>query len=489
MTDLAYPHVAERIFGRAHAIEPEAFRAIVESPIARRVLAGQGEQAGGGKKRKEQQRSATDIRRERLAATVDGEWCREGGEYFLTRDGVAIVPVCGILSLRYDWMAALCGWTTYEGLSATCDAIAADDRVKAVLMDVESPGGEAAGMIDIADKIIAMREKKRVWAVANAYAFSAAYAVAGSAERLLVPRLCQVGSIGAVAIHLDQSAFDAQMGLKYTAIYSGERKIDGWNHAPLSEGAQSAMQDRIDYCRDQFAALVGRQGRMTAAQAKGTEANIYHDQPAVEAKLADGVASFEDALAELSDFAAGRPRSAMAVATNTASMEGSSPMADQSKKAGDKIAAETPVTTETKELASTAAPAEAAATPPVPAAPAAAEPTPAQAVAAHHKCTKCGHEWDDGEDAPEKKDDEDAVGATAAILDLCASQGVSAARAKSFLDAKAPLDKVRADIAAEKAAAADALKTDATRTMPAVNAGWDEVAAKVNKEFGIKTPK
>jgi len=473
MQDIAFPHVAERLFGRAHPIEPAAFRAIVESPLGRRILTGLPIDAGKRKDKGGKVKTARDVRREQMSALYDGQWVRGDGngvEYFLTADGVAIVPVVGLLSARFDWLAALCGWTTYEGLSCTFDEIGEDYRAKAVLLDVESPGGEAAGMLDIADKIIAARAVKPVWAVANSYAFSAAYAIAGSAGRLIVPRLCQVGSIGAVCVHLDQTGYDEQMGLKYTAIYSGARKIDGWQHAPLSDEARESMQSRIDYCRDQFAALVGRQGRLTTAEALKTEAEIYHDQPAVDAKLADAVGSFEDALHELSDKAANRPRSVMtAAAPNAVTAQGASPMADDKKPGQEQAATTTKPATE-----------PAAASPPAtpPAAP--ANP-PAAASAKHQKCGKCGHEWDD-EDDKDKKGSDDAsshIATTMAILDLCATQGVGADKARGYIKAKTPIEQVRVAIAADKAHAVDQSAVDTTKPAAPAASTWDKVISKL----------
>src|SRR5207253_8592034 len=113
-------------------------------------------------------------------------------EFGLTDAGIAILPVCGILSRRFDWLTALCGWSTDEGLSAAFDQMLADSRVRAILMDVETPGGEAAGMLDICDKIIANRNVKPIWAVANTFAASAGYGIAGGAERLVLPRMAAV---------------------------------------------------------------------------------------------------------------------------------------------------------------------------------------------------------------------------------------------------------------------------------------------------------
>lgn len=463
--DAAYPQIAERLFGRAHAIEPVAFRAIIDGPVARRVIAGEHA-------RSERAPGVAQMRRKRLAAFSDAETISTGDgiEYAITGDGIAIVPVMGILSQRFDWLAALCGWTTYEGLSATLDAIGDDYRVRAVLLDIESPGGEAAGMLDIADKIIASRDQKPIWAVANVYAFSAAYAIAGAAETLFVPRLGQVGSVGAVCIHADESAYDAKLGVKYTAVYSGARKIDGWSHAPLSEPAASAMQHGVDYCRDQFAALVGRQGRMSAADAIKTEAALFHDSEAVDIGLADAVGSFSEALMQLSERVTSRRPG---TAAHAASNRREAAMADP--KAPD-------VKPEPKPEEKPAAAQPAAAAAKLPEAPAAEKPTPAQA--AREKADTCP---DCGREIVPAGEDSKAYGMAAVLetLDLCALAGASVVQAREFIGAKAPIGDVREKLTAAKAKKSNEAEIVTTAAKPVENAGWDDVVSKVNAQFGV----
>lgn len=491
MKATAYPHCADRLFGRAHAIEPSALRALIEGPAGRRILAG------------ERPENATDtggmqaIRTKRLAMVeADPVSVANGcGEYALTSDGVAIVPVMGILSQRFDWLAAICGWTTYEGLAATFAAMLSDYRVRAILMDVDSPGGEAAGMPDCADMILAARDQKPVWAVANTYAASAAYALAGSAEVLFVPRLAQVGSIGAVCIHVDESLADAAYGERYTAVYSGARKIDGWPHAPLSEGAASAMQKGVDHCRDMFAQVVGRQGRMTSADAIATEAAMYNEADAVLARLADRVGSFDEALLEISSIAKSDGRDNRA-ALSTAARQNSK---GETEMKTPKSATETSVAALSLPPAAQAPAAAAPAASDAPAPDAAAAPAAAPRTdpavdgddgcpntpAPGETCGTCGQTMPG--DKPAAQADAAAVHTeVSAILDLCATQGVSLAAAGEFIKAKTPLASVREKIAADKAKAADQLQTTATPKEAVVNAGWDDVTAKVNKEFGVK---
>lgn len=446
---IALPHVAERLFGRVHAIEPVALQAIVEGPAGRRILAGEPIEKS--------KRKARDFRAERLAALADAETVSTADglvQYALTPDGVAVIPVAGVLTQKFDWLAAACGWTTYDGLRATIAAALADQRVSGILLDVDSPGGEAAGMPDIGDAIMAAGREKPIWAIANPLAASAAYAIAGSASRLVLPRLARVGSIGCVVIHVDQSKADAASGLKYTAVYSGARKIDGWGHAPLSEEAQAAAQADVDHVRDVFSALVGRQGRLSAAGARATEAAIFADAAAVEAGLADEVMTFDAALVALA------------------------------KHASVKVNPKGEVMSEAELLLS-----------------AAQVPTPAAAAHTHaamsapgpgEKCELCGQTMPDEEARPgEEEKVEGRVPAPAlySVEDaqetakLCQIAGAPQLCA-AFVTAKTPIAEVRAALAKRAADATDGDPVDPTPPAGTreqeVAAQWDEIVAKHN---------
>ena len=463
---VALPHVAERLFGRAHMIEPAALRVIVDGPVGRRVLAG--DQIAAKKLKK-----GRDFRGDRLSALAGAEPVRSQDgliDYALTSDGVAIVSVAGVLSRRFDWLASACGWTTYDGLGATFDALRSDYRVRAILMDVDSPGGEAAGMLDVADAIIAARDSKPVWAVANACAASAAYALAGSASRLVLPRLAQVGSIGCVMIHVDQSVADAAHGLTYTAIYSGARKIDGWGHAPLSDDAQKAAQADVDHVRDQFAALVGRQGRLSAKAALATQAAVYADDAAVAAGLADAVMTFDDALAELvaqlGEGSMSTARQALQSSTSPAAVAAAAAAAAPDK---------TPPAEEARAAAAVAeAGKKAEMTPPAPG----------------EKCELCGETKP--RNGPEDDDDDENVKKSQGrIIELCSIAQVPASVAQGFLAKKMTVKQVSAALLQRAADASDAAAVDATPAPAgdkeaAVAAQWDDIVETQNKKLGLK---
>lgn len=222
----------------------------------------------------------------------------------VTRDyevenGIAIIPVVGTLVRRTIGLEAQSGLMSYGLIAERLDAALQDNAVKAILLDIDSPGGEAGGVFDLADKIFAARKVKPIWAVANDEAFSAAYAIAAAADRIYLSRTGGVGSIGVIAVHLDQSVAEADAGLKYTAIYAGEHKNDLSPHEPLSDPARAQLQMEVDRVYALFTETVARMRGLELAAIKETEAALYFGEQSVAAGLADRIGTMGDALSDL----------------------------------------------------------------------------------------------------------------------------------------------------------------------------------------------
>jgi signal peptide peptidase SppA len=222
----------------------------------------------------------------------------------VTRDyeisnGIAIIPVVGTLVRRTVGLEAQSGLTSYGLIGERLDAALQDSAVKGILLDIDSPGGEAGGVFDLADKIFAARKVKPIWAVANDEAFSAAYAIAAAADRIYLSRTGGVGSIGVIAVHLDQSVAEADAGLKYTAIYAGEHKNDLSPHEPLSDPARAQLQTEVDRVYELFATSVARMRGIELTAVKATEAALYFGDQSIAVGLADRIGTMGDALSDL----------------------------------------------------------------------------------------------------------------------------------------------------------------------------------------------
>ncbi|WP_425219211.1 S49 family peptidase [Ralstonia solanacearum] len=212
---------------------------------------------------------------------------------------IAVIPIHGTLVRRTVGLEAESGLVSYTAIGDQLDAALADPGVAAILLDVDSPGGESGGVFDLADRIRAAAAVKPVWAVANDMAFSAAYALASAASRVFVSRTGGVGSIGVIAMHVDQSVKDARDGIRYTAVFAGARKNDLNPHEPISDAAQAQLQAEVDRLYGLFVATVANNRGIAAEAVTATEAGLFFGQDAVAAGLADDVGTFDDALAQL----------------------------------------------------------------------------------------------------------------------------------------------------------------------------------------------
>jgi signal peptide peptidase SppA len=176
------------------------------------------------------------------------------------------------------------------------EAALADYRAHAIVLDIDSPGGEASGVAELARSIRAANDAKPVYAVANEAAFSAAYWIASAAQRLLVPASGMVGSVGVIALHVDQSIADAKRGLVYTPVFAGARKNDFTSHEPLSAEARAGMQAIVDRLYVQFVDAVASNRGMASQAVRDTEAGIIDAEAAVVLGMADGVGTLGDAV-------------------------------------------------------------------------------------------------------------------------------------------------------------------------------------------------
>ena len=222
-------------------------------------------------------------------------------DYTVTESGIAVIPIVGPLVARGDWLTTLLGATEYGAVADALAAAADDPAVRGIVLEMDSPGGEVGGLFDLVHTIgvIKTRSGKPLWAVASEAALSAAYAIASVAERLYVTRTGEVGSVGVVAVHLDESGADAMAGLKWTLIHAGARKTDGNPHEPLSPRAVADIQADVDRLYEQLAAIVAGNRELRVDAVRVTEAAIYRGALAVDAGLADRVGTIAHAIADL----------------------------------------------------------------------------------------------------------------------------------------------------------------------------------------------
>lgn len=222
--------------------------------------------------------------------------------------GIAVIPVHGTLVKRTAGLDAASGLTSYAEIAAMLDSALADPQVAGILLDIDSPGGEASGSFELARRVREASAVKPVWAVANDSAYSAAYAIGSAANRLIVSETGGVGSIGVIALHIDQSVKDANEGYCYTAVTAGTHKNDFSPHQPLTDEAKAELQAEVDRLYSLFVEHVATMRTLGSDDVRSTQAGLYFGANAIAAGLADAVGTFESALADFSLFLSSRSR-------------------------------------------------------------------------------------------------------------------------------------------------------------------------------------
>lgn len=235
---------------------------------------------------------------------VEQTYCGPGGvtpngptKPFVFHDGVAVIPVHGVLVNRFNYSWGFV--TGYTYIRSMFRAAMADDDVKLIAFDVDTPGGDAPGCFELCEEIRAGREVKPSIAVVDALCASGGYAVGSAATRLVCTPSGSVGSVGVYWIHADLSERHKQMGVKYTIFEApeGGAKMDGASYGPMSERASKEAQDRVNKRWDEFVALVAENRTMEVEDVRATQARVYRADEALALTLIDAVSTPSEAVA------------------------------------------------------------------------------------------------------------------------------------------------------------------------------------------------
>lgn len=278
---MKYQRIVSAVFGAPWAILPDKFDAIVE------FLQAKG-----------------------LDINVDGT-SPDGGQPYQTAaattraptkiGSVAVIPVRGIISKRMNLLSSFSGGTSTEQLTEQVRLAVNDDDASAIVLDIDSPGGSVYGVQELADEIYRARDIKPIVAVVNPQAASAAYRIASAATEVSIIPSGDAGSIGVVAMHVDQSRFDEQKGFKVSYIAAGKYKTEGNPHEPIGDEALAFLQERVDEYYEEFVSAVARYRNVAVAAVENThgQGRVYGSRQAMQVGMVDRIETMDDAIRRL----------------------------------------------------------------------------------------------------------------------------------------------------------------------------------------------
>jgi signal peptide peptidase SppA len=213
---------------------------------------------------------------------------------------VAVIPMTGIISHRMSMMSEISGGSGGSTVALTAQFRQAleDGNCKAIVLDVDSPGGSVEGVMELAQEIYDARKVKPVTAVCNAMACSAAYWLASAAKEVVCTPSGQCGSIGVYMMLQDESEALKNEGVKISIIKAGKYKAEGHPSQPLTDEAREFLQGQVDSVYSMFVKAVAQQrGVAQAAVRDGMgQGRSLLAADAVKAGLADRTGTLDDVL-------------------------------------------------------------------------------------------------------------------------------------------------------------------------------------------------
>lgn len=217
------------------------------------------------------------------------------------REGaIAIVPLRGIISPRVSLTpnSSTGGGATAEGFTNSIESMAADDDIKAIIVDADTPGGNVLGVDEASAAVAAVRGVKPIIVQVNGNLASAGYWVGASADEIVMTPSSAAGAIGVRTAYDDLTAAMAKDGVAREIISAGKFKGEGLL-GPLTDDTRAYMQSRIDDYYGMFVDRVakGRDVTTDAVRNGFGQGRMLGAAGAVREGMADRIGTMKDTLA------------------------------------------------------------------------------------------------------------------------------------------------------------------------------------------------
>lgn len=214
---------------------------------------------------------------------------------------VAVLPLYGLIMQRGNMMGDISGprGTSVEQFKQQFRQALNDPSIKAIVIDVDSPGGTVSGVDELASEIFASRGKKETTAVVNCLCASAAYYIASQCSKIVASPSSQTGSIGVYAALRDESEMLAKQGVKVHLVTYGENKAAGDPRVPTSDGAIADLKEMVHAFGEQFDSAVARGRKISATKVRESygQGKVFTAKQAKALGMVDSVGTLDDVLA------------------------------------------------------------------------------------------------------------------------------------------------------------------------------------------------
>lgn len=235
------------------------------------------------------------------------------------RNGVAIVPVTGPIFRYANLFTEISGATSTQVLATDIQRALDDPAVRSIVLNIDSPGGVASGINELAELVYEGRKRKRIVTYAGGYLASAAYWIGSAAEEIVIDETAMAGSIGVIVEAVVQP--DGPDKPKRYQVVS--RNAPNKRPDVTTEEGRKKIGETVDALAEVFENKVARNLGVAAERIPemGDYGGLLVGAAAVQAGLAHRLGSLEALITELAKPAATQPRKAsMKVVKTTAEL-------------------------------------------------------------------------------------------------------------------------------------------------------------------------
>ena len=228
---------------------------------------------------------------------------------------VAVVAALGLVLLGKEELASSAGFkpqiarVTISGIirddreqQELVAKLAKTDKVKAVILRINSPGGTTTGGEALFLAIRDLAEKKPVVAVFGTIAASSAYMVGLASDHIVARGNSVTGSVGVILQWAEVTELLKNIGVKMEEVRSGELKATPSPFRPLDEAGRALTREMVQEAEQWFRGLVAERRSIDPYDIPGlTDGRIYSGRQALQHKLIDQIGGEKDAVAWLEE--------------------------------------------------------------------------------------------------------------------------------------------------------------------------------------------
>ena len=237
-------------------------------------------------------------------AKVRAKFDRTQKFWKLRDDGIAVLEIDRPLMHKASYYEHVGYYRSYESIVANYEEAHAHKDVKGIVLEMNSPGGEGAGIKDAVEHVYSLKEKP-TWTFVNKEALSAGQWWASVSDRTVNSTDGEMGSVGVWSAHQNMEKMLENIGIDITLITSGEHKVDGHPFGPLPDSVKADWQRSSDALRSDFAGAVGEYRGIPQLRVLETEAKTYRGQEAVDVGFSDEVLREQEFYGSFSDYLKG----------------------------------------------------------------------------------------------------------------------------------------------------------------------------------------